>query len=761
MSSNYTFIANLKDYRPLLWTGGHVYKQHGLIKNYLKKNLGEEYANLFSMPTISDKDLIEGNNVSWNCEGISERAVSLTSLSPERKKIIQQSIEEKLADIQVCIFQLQASGDSENLNWADLLQQSLKLPSLDCILVDGDKIILVLWGFENVKSIHNPTQLLSYFNVENNLKKKETGLNTKGNHQSLPEDVANERTSFQKEKNSDLDNDSNENKIISHGNQIENEYSNSSNQTSSSTEDNQKAEQVNNSAPNENKVITGNHNERNIPINNDDNKKFVYVNEKRNKIILILAILFILFIIFFILNQKRQEITYLPVKNAEIIPIDTTKIIKNPDGATTIVSDRINIALLGHNKSILSFSKAFKEQYPGDQYKIIYYDTNIHRIQILVPSDERLDIKNNIEKKIKGFELLVWDETIFNNNRYFNDPVFNNSNQSWYLKAINVEDAWDKSLGDSCLVIAIIDDGFDLSNPDFTKKIVKPRNIPEGNNLITLNRSSPHGTHVAGTSLASSNNSFGSTGIAPNCKFMPIQVWDKNGIVCQTYIIDGILYAINNGASVINLSLGTELDQSICSLPPEQQQYIIRIQFKSEEKFWNMLFKEAYDKNVTVVMAAGNQNIMIGIDPFQRSKYTIKVSAVDPDIEKASFSNYGDYSTISAPGVAIYNDAPGGGMAYLDGTSMASPIVAGAVALIKSVHPAYSFEQIVDVLQSTGLNVGTSDKHIGNLIQLDKALDAVKQNRDEEPITNCENIQHQIDSLKLLIKILENNCKNM
>jgi len=759
MNSNYIFNTSLSNYRPLLWSGGHVYKQNGLIKNYLKKKLGEEYADLFSVPIISDNDLIDGNNVTWNCLNFTQNTVPFTSLPSERKKIIQQIIEEKLTNIQDCIFQLQASGDPENLNWADLLQQSLKLPSLDCILVEGEKIILVLWGFESIKSSNNPTQLLKYFNVVTHPNKFEKVIEKKADQQSLSGDVANDGTLIQKENNTDLK----ENKITSNEDQIRNESSNSTFHTTSNADEanTRQQENGNQTHSNENNFISNNLDQRNNPNKKDDNSKIIYANSKRNIIILILTLLFILFIFFFIQSQKKQEITYLPVKNAEIIPIDTTKIIKNPDGATTIVSDRINIALLGQNKSILSFSKAFKEQYPGNQYKIIYYDTNIHRIQILVPSEERVDIKNNIDKKIKGFELLVWEETIFNNRRTFNDPIFNNINQSWYLKAINVEDAWDKTLGDSTLVIAIIDDGFDITNPDFTRKIYKPRNIPEGNNAITINENSPHGTHVAGTSLAASNNRFGSTGIAPNCKFMPIQVWDKNGIVCQTYIIDGILYAINNGASVINLSLGTELDQSICSLPPDQQENIIKNQFKSEEKFWDMLFKEAYDKNVTVVMAAGNQNIMIGIDPFQRSKYTIKVSAVDPDIEKASFSNYGNYSTISAPGVSIYNDAPDGEMAYLDGTSMASPIVAGAVALIKSVHPAYSFEQIVDVLQSTGLNVGTNDKHIGNLIQLDKALDAVKQNRDEEPTTNCENIQHQIDSLKLLIKRLENNCKNM
>lgn len=750
MSLNFSFNAIISDYRPLLWTGGHVYKQIGLIKNYLRKNLGDDYTNLLSIPIISDEDFLEGNNVTWNCINFSENTIPFTSLPPERKKIIELIIEEKLKNVQTCINQLQDSGDSENLNWAELLQQSMKIPSLDCILVDSEKIILVLWGFEHVKSTQKPTQLLSYFNILGNKKNTNRGNNNSGIEEKKPDENNNDSILSQKG-----------NTVFSQNIFTDNNSSNSTDESETNNNDkqtNKKDRAIVSEHKNEKDEIKS----QGLSSNNKDiNSKFFYVNNKRNIILLILGFIFILFIFFFVVNQKKQVITYLPVKNAEIVPIDKSKIIKNPNGSTTIVSDRINIALLGKNKSILSFSKVFKEQFPGDQYKIIYYDTNIHRIQILVPSNEREEIKKNIENKITGFELLVWDETIFNNNRLFNDPVFNNIYQSWYLKAINVEDAWDKSLGDSMLVIAIIDDGFDLTNPDLAGKIYKPRNIPEGNKLITLNRSSPHGTHVAGTSLASSNNSFGSTGIAPNCKFMPIQVWDKNGIVSQTYIIDGILYAINNGASVINLSLGTELDQSICSLSIEEQLNLINTQFKSEEKFWNLLFKEAYEKNVTVVMAAGNQNIMIGIDPFQRSKYTIKVSAVDQDLDMASFSNYGGLSTISAPGVAIYNNAPDEEMTFLDGTSMASPIVAGAVALIKSVHPAFSFEQIVEVLQSTGLPVGRKDKTIGNLIQLDKALDVVKIKRQEDPnSSNCSINQRKIDSLTLLIKRLKNECNN-
>ena len=131
---------------------------------------------------------------------------------------------------------------------------------------------------------------------------------------------------------------------------------------------------------------------------------------------------------------------------------------------------------------------------------------------------------------------------------------------------------------------------------------------------------------------------------------------------------------------------------------------------------------------MTLVIAAGNDNVMSGLDPMKRNEQTLIVSAVDKSIRKADFSNYGFYSnlpycysTISAPGVDIYNAVPGNSYDALQGTSMASPVVAGAVALLKSVNKDLTPAQIIEILQSTGVEINDP---IGNMIQLDKALDA-------------------------------------
>jgi subtilisin family serine protease len=167
--------------------------------------------------------------------------------------------------------------------------------------------------------------------------------------------------------------------------------------------------------------------------------------------------------------------------------------------------------------------------------------------------------------------------------------------------------------------------------------------------------------------------------------------------------------------SVINLSLGMAIDPN-ADLPEEKQEEYINFYGKDEESFWDELFKYADKKNITCVIAAGNNNILTGFDPFQRSKYTIKVGAVDQRFKKAEFSNFGNYTNIYAPGVHIYSAKPNRGFEFLDGTSMATPIVAGSIALLKSKNRNITNEKIIRKLISTSRIV--NNLHIINLQKL-------------------------------------------
>ena len=396
----------------------------------------------------------------------------------------------------------------------------------------------------------------------------------------------------------------------------------------------------------------------------------------------------------------KQE--FLPEHVAKINPIDTTKIINDTLNNRRIVSNLVNIAIKNSTNSIAKFANELKQKYPSDEYKIVYIDSVVNRIQVELPEKERANFKSEIKSKLNQYKLLVWDETLFDYVKTFNDPKLKDNNANWYLKEINIDKAWEETTGDKNIIIAIIDNGFDLNHPELKGKAIKPYNVIDKSSDVSPSNVN-HGTHVASTIVANGNNNQGLLGICPDCSFMPIKVQDQNGNMSNTYIIDAILYAIKNKADVVNLSLGMQIPMGV-RIPLEQQKEYINSSAKDEEEFWNDLFNFANEKNVTCVLAAGNSNIMTGFDPFQRVKSTIKVGAIDKNRNKANFSNFGNNTTIFAPGTNIYGAKPGNSYEILQGTSMAAPIVSGFVGLIKSKNKNISNQEIIKMLDKNSIN---------------------------------------------------------
>jgi len=423
----------------------------------------------------------------------------------------------------------------------------------------------------------------------------------------------------------------------------------------------------------------------------------------------------------------------LPPNQGVLPPVDTAEIIRNPENPA-IIGNRLNILMENEDKSIMDLAKDFKAKYPDDKYKVVYYDDVVKRMQIEVPTEERAQLKQEIPAKFAPeYELFIFDEALFETNYTPNDPAFNDQNKSWYLKAINAPQAWDiiKSRnGGRCLTVAIVDNGFSLEHPEFKDKVVMPYNVWLHSNEI-FPAEVDHGTHVAGTALAIMDNGIGISGIASESAFMPIQVKNKQGMMTTTSILDGVLYALYQGADVINISLGPMFQGT---LPENVQRNIQDNHFKEEERLWNEVMKISNKHKAIIVTAAGNENMLAGVDPMNRPKNFIIVSAVDKnnrEYSKAGFSNYGDYSTVSAPGVDIYSTVGKDNYGAMNGTSMATPIVSGAVALMKNLNEELTAEQIICILQSTGL---AADGKIGNVIQLDKALQKVMSGE----FTDCE-----------------------
>lgn len=472
------------------------------------------------------------------------------------------------------------------------------------------------------------------------------------------------------------------------------------------------------------------------------------------------------------INQINPFFRPLP-ETPEIMPIASDDVVDSEDGDVLIAGDRLNILLEKKNENtMLEWAKAFKKAYPGADYAVKYYNKDLYLLQIKVPKAERATVMKELKSKLKDFDFDVYEEPVYQVQEVPNDPALKNRDESWYIDDINAKEAWEISQGSEDIIIAVIDNGFDLNHPEFEGKIVSPYNALTRNSNVRPIKAEgqlgAHGTHVAGLAAANANNGLGISGIAPNCKLMPIQAAHDNpkGYLVSTAILEGVLYAIKNGADVINLSLGKSPTAQYKRKSEAEQLNYISNTGKYEEALWKRIFQKAEENNCTIVFSAGNDNIISGFDPRKRSENIFLVSATDINDEKVGFSNYGRYpdlkryySTVSAPGKSIYSSYPNASFGYKDGTSMSAPIVAGAVALLKSVNPTLRTKELIDILQKTGREV---DPRIGPIINLGAAMRvATGKSGNLPPAMDCEKIKNEIMRLQAQLDSLKGMCPSV
>lgn len=444
------------------------------------------------------------------------------------------------------------------------------------------------------------------------------------------------------------------------------------------------------------------------------------------------------------------------------------------------------------NLNLLSIRTKVKQAYSSKLIKSLnqykngqdYHFENVHLIDLnkdhaegtnLCFEMQTLLVKLNQDPNIEYAEPNYIRQTQV----MINDIHYNNGNL-WALDKIQAESAWDLSTGDG-VIVAVIDSGVDFNHPDLWDNIwVNPRLVPDrngdgrvtlddadtNNNKILENNSSVneffqsidgsdkmigfdfvdfdgnpkdsdgHGTHVAGTIAANGNNGIGITGVAFDATILPIRLIDFgiSNILGLTTLssLAAIEVAVNKGAQIINASYGGKF-------------------FSQAEA---NAYQFAFDNNVLVVAAAGNDNEDV-LNMFPANlKTTLSVAALDRNDRRASFSNFGNTVDLAAPGTEIVstmgNDDEGAisfvssenrefGYWSLQGTSMAAPHVSGLAALIFSYEPSFTINDVASIFTS-GVDPVTTDKPVGrgrinaqktmNAAQDLKSLYALDKNKD-------------------------------
>jgi thermitase len=351
----------------------------------------------------------------------------------------------------------------------------------------------------------------------------------------------------------------------------------------------------------------------------------------------------------------------------------------------------------------------------------------------------KLQIQNNLSVKETLFALRRNPDVEYAEPNYIayatitpNDPLFDfqyalynpgsgppGSPQGEETADIKATSAWEETKGDENIVIAILDTGVDLDHPDIDEKIHS-----SGYDFINIDSDATddegHGTHIAGIAAAETHNNEGIAGVAWSCKILPVKVLNDLGEGSYAETIDGIIWAADNGADVINMSLGGDFPSTSLE---------------------NAL-KYAHDMGVVNVAAAGNEGGAV-LYPAAYDDYCLAVAATNENDERVDFinssglweSNFGPEIDVAAPGYEIVSLVPTwyfgpGSFPYGigDGTSTATPHVAGLAALIKSIKPDLSADQIMDVIRFSADDVNFinnlgRDHYIGyGRINMDKAL---------------------------------------
>jgi len=328
--------------------------------------------------------------------------------------------------------------------------------------------------------------------------------------------------------------------------------------------------------------------------------------------------------------------------------------------------------------TVADFTKLLKANGAGKARKL--GQSNIHVIDVAQGSEKAVVNKLKHNPHFKFAELDQRVELSATSN----DPYLGSE---WHINKIGANTAWDSTAG-AGVTIAILDSGVDASHPDLAPNLVAGYNTFD-NNTDTSDICG-HGTQVAGSAAAAMNNAAGVAGVAGNAKIMPVRIGYMLNGSCTGYyssIASGITYAADHGARIANISYAY--------LPSSAAVVSASSYMKS--------------KGGLVFVSAGNYNRDEGFTP---TTSMIAVSATDSNDNRSSFSSYGAFVSLSAPGSGIYSTQKGGGYGAVNGTSFSSPVAAAVGALVMAANPSLTSTQVENILFSTAVDLGTAGRDI-------------------------------------------------
>jgi len=257
---------------------------------------------------------------------------------------------------------------------------------------------------------------------------------------------------------------------------------------------------------------------------------------------------------------------------------------------------------------------------------------------------------------------------------------------------IKAPTAWEETTGDEKVIVAVLDTGVDLLHPDLKNKLAgSGRDFVNGD--FDASDDHGHGTYIAGIIGAETDNGLGIAGAAWNCKILPVKVLDNAGLGEYSTIAQGILWAADNGAKVINLSLG----------------------YTEHSATLRDAVKYAFDQGLVLVAGTGNGGGQVEF-PAAYDAYCLAAAATDYNDTRPAWSNFGSEVDVAAPGVSIFSTVPQGfygpgsvDYGFASGTSASAAYVSGLAALIISLKPFLTAGQVMDVIRYSADDVNSVD----------------------------------------------------